>query len=175
MYQTIDLFAYGFVRNTSIPVQILPSYCRNGSPDNPACGAVALQNIALAKKSGLISQRGLGYAELSCGRLVLGGVSTFSRTTQVVSLRALPQKRQGTVKFCITDLPDTENLRISAHPTSGVLEPGDEVEVMLVLDTGALPAAFLEDIAFRIEFVAREPAQTNVFTSQRLSNQPQTY
>lgn len=68
----------------------MPSYCKNGSPNSPACGAVALQNIALAKRSGLITQRGLGYAELSCGRLVFGAVPVFSRVSSVITVKALP-------------------------------------------------------------------------------------
>lgn len=81
VYQTIDIFAYGFVPAADVPRPVLPSFARGGSPLSPACGAVWSTCGARA------AEGGLGYAELSCGRLVLGAVRTSSAVSAELTLR----------------------------------------------------------------------------------------
>lgn len=63
------------------------------------------------------------------------------------------------------NLPSSTDFKIRASPQSGTLKYGEEVEVALIVETGALPSAFLHDIAFVVEFVADGPQHRNAFSS----------
>ncbi|CAL6074068.1 Conserved_hypothetical protein [Hexamita inflata] len=165
-YQQIDLFCYGFMKNSSVPTQVLPSFAKNGSPKAPACGAVSLQRVQNKSENRLMGQRGLGFGELSCGRLVLGAVPTFGYSSALVELKC----ETGKIEWEVMDIfGGNSNLQIKIEPNRGVLQKGQKTQILIQCFTGPLPAAFLEDIPFKI--INKRPQTQNVQFGSVIVNQ----
>ena len=90
---------------------------------------------------------GLGYAELSCGRLVLGAVRTSSAVSAEVTLRNVCG---APVSFVACEVRRGDQFCAAVRPARGRLGPGEEVRLLVAVEVGALPAVFVEDLAIRV-------------------------
>ena len=161
VYQTIDVFAYGFVPTADVPRPVLPSFARGGDALSPACGAVWSTCGARA------AEGGLGYAELSCGRLVLGAVRTSSAVSAELTLRNVCS---APVSFVTCQARRGDQFCAAVRPARGRLGPGEEVRLLVAVEVGALPAVFVEDLAIRVSLEAG-PGKADLTTSGSLTEE----
>ena len=89
----------------------------------------------------------MGYAELSCGRLVLGAVRTSSAVSAEVTLRNVCG---APVSFVACEARRGDQFCAAVRPARGRLGPGEEVRLLVAVEVGALPAVFVEDLAIRV-------------------------
>ncbi|KAH0575389.1 hypothetical protein SS50377_23022 [Spironucleus salmonicida] len=172
VYQTLSIIGYGFIPQSTIPQLVVPSHSLIGNHLKPDCGAVSiLQNSA----SSLTSQRGLGICQLSCGRLVLGGIPVFGFTSTIIEISAGDIAdihhfgySKGHFEWEIRNHQQfiNKDLSIKFSPNSGTLKFNETTQINVQISSGPIPSVFLEDVPFTVRFVPEIVGNTNYEAKQ---------
>lgn len=183
IYQVIDLVGYVFLPHTHVPQEIIPSYALGADADSPGCGSVTIKSQDIDPSLLANTQTGVGLCSLSYGRLILGALPCLGYTSTIVTITGSPigstsvhpylsQFNTGHYEWSLIMPLPNPNIRISVHPQSGVLAPGETQSVLINVYTGSIPMVTIEDIGFSVIFVTDKSAliRANTFNLESLSS-----
>lgn len=183
IYQVIDLVGYVFLPYTHVPQEIIPSYALGADADSPGCGSVTIKSQDIDPSLLANTQTGVGLCSLSYGRLILGALPCLGYTSTIVTITGSPigstsmhpylsQFNTGHYEWSLIMPLPNPNIRISVHPQSGVLAPGETQPVLINVYTGSIPMVTIEDIGFSVTFITDKSAlvRANTFNLESLSS-----